>query len=78
MDDPFDLLPGEQIIQGRAVPDVQLIEPSLGVDRLTEAGLKIVGHDHVAPCVNELIYSVGADIAGSAQYQNSHKCDTSC
>ena len=63
----------EQRVQGRPLPDVQLVEPGLGVDGGLEAGLEVVGHHHVPAGVDELVHGVGADVAGPAQHQNCHK-----
>ena len=71
MDDAVDVLGLEQGVQRALVPDVQLIEFRLGVDGGPEAGLQVVGHHHVPARVNELVHRVGADITGSAQYQES-------
>ena len=68
MDHALDVLRLEQGVQGALVPDVQLIKFCLGVDGGPEAGLKVVGHHHLAARVDEFIYRVGADVAGSAQY----------
>ena len=68
MDHALDVLCLEQGVQGTLVPDVQLIEPGLGVDRLLEAGEEVIRHHHVPACVNELVHRVGADVAGSAQH----------
>ena len=68
MDHALDLLRLEQGVQGALVPDVQLIEPGLGVDRLPEAGEEVIRHHHVPARVDELIHCVGADVAGSAQH----------
>ena len=68
MDDALDVLRLEQGVQGALVPDIQLIKLCLGVDGGPEAGLKVVGHHHLAARVDEFIYRVGADVAGSAQY----------
>ena len=68
MDDAVDVLGLEQLVHGRPVPDVRLIEAGLGVDGGPEAGEQVVRHHHVPASVNQLIHSVGADIASSTQY----------
>ena len=55
-------------VHGLPVPDVQLIEPGLGVYGGPEAGEQVVRHHHVPASVDQLIHSVGADIASSTQY----------
>ena len=72
MDHAFDFLLGEQLVQSAAVPDVQLIEAGLGMDCGTKTGEQVVGHYHIPAGVNEFIYGVGANVAGSAQNKNSH------
>ena len=68
VDHALDVLRLEQGVQRPLVPDVQLIEPGLGVDRLPEAGEEVVRHHHVPARVDELVHRVGADVAGSAQH----------
>ena len=72
MDDPLDGLLLKKPVQKGPVPDVPLIEPRLGVDRLFVACLQVVRNHHVHAVVNQLVGCVGADVAGSAQYQNRH------
>lgn len=72
MDHAFDLLLGEQLIQGAAVPDVQLIKVGLGMDRGTKTGEQVVSYHHVTAGVNEFINGMGANVASSAQNKNSH------
>ena len=68
MDDPVDVFGLEQHVQGPPVPDVQLVEAGLGVDRGAEAGEQVVGHHHVPAGVDELVDRVGADVPGPAQH----------
>ena len=48
------------------VADIALIKPRLRMDRLAEACLQIVRHDHIITVVNEFIYRVAADVARAA------------
>ena len=48
------------------VADVALIEPRLGMHRSPEAGFQIVCDHDVVTIVNEFIYGVAADVAGTA------------
>ena len=66
MDDAFDVFLLEQVIEGYSVPDVQLIELRLRVDRRLEAGQKVVGDDDISAGVDECAYRVGADVTRSA------------
>ena len=75
VDDALDVLGLEQGIQSPPIPDVQLIEFCLGMDCGFEASLQVVGHHHVPAGVNQFIYRMGADVSGSAQYQNRHCSD---
>ena len=72
VDDAVDVLGLEQLVHGRPVPDVRLIEAGLGVDGGPEAGEQVVGHHHVPSGLDELVYGVGADVSGSAQNKNCH------
>mgnify|MGYP000368073373 CR=1 FL=1 len=72
VDDAVDVLGLEQLVHGRPVPDVRLIEAGLGVDGGPEAGEQVVGHHHVPSGLDELVHSVGTDISGSAQNKNCH------
>ena len=68
VDDTVNLFRLEQHVQGRPVPDVQMVEAGLGVDGGPEAGEQVVRHHHVPAGVDELVYSMGADIPGPAQH----------
>ena len=68
MDDALDLLLLKQLVQSLPVPDVQLIEAGLGMHGGPEAGEQVVRHHHVPAGVDELVHSMGTDIAGSAQH----------
>ena len=73
MDDAVDLLGLKQGVQRALVPDVQLIEFRLGVDGGPKTGLQIVGHHHLPARINEFVHCMGADVTGSAQYQDCHR-----
>ena len=67
MDDAVDALRLKEPVHGRPVPDVGLVETGHGVDCRPKAGDQIIGHYHVAAGLDELIYGVGADVAGPTQ-----------
>ena len=66
VDHTVDLLRLEQHIQSGPVPDVQLVEPGFGMNSGLEAGLEVIGHNHIPASVDEFIHSVGADVPCSA------------
>ena len=58
MDHAVDFLPLEQHVQSGPVPDIQLVEPGLGVDGGLETGLEIVGHHHVPARAEPAIFNI--------------------
>ena len=70
VDDRVDLFAGKDVVAELFIANVALIEPRLRMDGLADACLQIVRHDHVVAIINEFIYGVAADVAGTAQYQN--------
>ena len=72
VDHALNVLGLKQSVQGSPVPDVQLIELSLGVDGRPEASLQVVGHHDLPAGVDEFINRMGANIASSAQNKNCH------
>ena len=65
VDDTFNVLFLEEIIEGRSVADVQLIELCLRMDRRLEAGQQVIGDDDISAGVDECAYRMGADVTRS-------------
>ena len=59
------------------VADVALIEPRLRMHSLAESSLQVVRYDHIVAVVDQFIYRVASNVAGTAQYQNSFHRNTS-